>query len=827
MALELKFETTLEMLLAKNASDLEVSKHIKKEIKAYFASLDASYDQNHGKHFLLGHTRRIEAFIVALYRYVLKDSFKHYLPPINTIPIALVALGSFGREQLCIYSDLDIMIVYHDIPGYDLKPLMERVLYLAWDAGLKLGHRVHEVSDLMPASLTDITIKTAILESRFIYGSRTVWEDVLVALNEIRLMEQRSFVLQKLEENKKRLLKFPLGNEPSIKDGYGALREDNTLLWVCKAFYGVTFIKDLVGEIVDEGAYREFRSALEFLFRLRVAMHLVAKKKKDQLTFDIQPAVAEKLGFKGTSTRSAERVLLKRTFDAMMQIHTFTHTYTETICQKEHPEWYAKMERLEEGLYYKEGFFYGAHQTKGVSITRILKVIVHYPNASYDSSMIGFLAAAHYPKKLTKELSALLMRLFHFPNLYALLEVLYEASSLHRLFTPIKAVLGLAQFDRYHAMPVGLHTIYTIKALENIKDPYVQGVYEGLDAKERQLLKAVALFHDLGKGRIRDHSLVGADIFKRYAERIGFGIKEIESGALLIRHHTLLSYVALREDIYNEKTVFEFITRIGTREHLDMLYVLTYADVNGVSAKAYSSYNADLMRTLYRRCLQVIDKREQIDEAAIRQRKERALGQLERFKNISKVIQKKTLAIESNLFFIKYRPYEIVDMVERIADVDPISIRFRNEKRLMIDVMCKQPFNLGWFLSRFTHIDLAQMDIFRLFDGVRLFRMEFNQSVEEDFSRLKKPFLKREHIAIDFDHSLSYAAMRLHVENQKGLMAFIIETFDALKIDIATAKVSTHRGYARDIFLIEKETFNRCGMECILEKLCQKEASGK
>ena len=182
-----EFEQELETLIADRAADFEVARHFKQEIKHYFEQLPGRFEEkNGGKAFLVYHTRSIERFIIGLYRYVIRESFGDYLPPVNAIPIALVALGSFGREQLCVYSDLDLMIVYKEIKGFSVKPIIERVLYLAWDAGLKLGHRVHEVQELEAAAATDITIKTALLESRFFYGSRFLWIEVSNQLSHIR-----------------------------------------------------------------------------------------------------------------------------------------------------------------------------------------------------------------------------------------------------------------------------------------------------------------------------------------------------------------------------------------------------------------------------------------------------------------------------------------------------------------------------------------------------------------------------------------------------------------------------------------------------------------
>lgn len=811
------FNEKLEQLITAKASDFEVSKLFKEEIGAYMSSLDERYGKDHGKNFLISHTRTIENFIINIYKYVLRDSFGYYMPPTNAIPVALVALGSFGREQLCIYSDLDIMIAFKDVKGYDIKPLMERVLYLAWDAGLKLGHRVHEIHELEEAAKSDDTIKTAMLESRFFFGSKFIWMEIENKLEHIRKTDRELFWEAKLEENRQRLARYPISNEPSIKDGFGALREDNTLLWVLKTLQNIRYIKDMTPDPIDDEWYREFRIALEFLFRLRVAMHLVNRKKRDILLFEMQRDVADKLGFADTKTKTKERFLLKKTLASLVTIHAFSNYYISRFTESPAFE---KMEKRGDSLFYSEGMLYyddGPGET-------LKKFLDHYLEADepcrFHTSMYGYFKRLRVPDKIVPETKKLLARLFYRQDLYSLLLTLYEAGALERVFTPFKKVAHLAQFDRYHKSPVDRHSIETVRFLETIESEYIRALYEGLDEASKALLKLVALLHDVGKGRIRDHSEVGTVVFKGYAKQLGLEDAAIERGARLIHHHTLLSNTALREDLHSEKTILSFVSKIGDRQTLDMLYILTYADVNAVGSHIYTSFNADLMHELYKNASLMIDKKEQVGEAVKRKRREKNLMADPRFNTFTTQEQKKILKIESNLFFIKFKPDEIVDIAAMALTEESYSLRVENTRRFIVHLVTKQPFNLGWFLSQFVETDLVSMDIFRLFDRAKYFRMEFHDTLDESAESLRhlveaafdmsrrvqypKPKILKKEITIDCDHSLTYARMNLKTKNQKGLMASVIEVFDEMGIDITTAKISTVKNIARDLFLIEK-----------------------
>ena len=222
----------IEDLIGKNATDFEISKLFKAYIADYKKSLPELFEQNQGKDFLVKHTKALDKIIHLMYKTVLRQMFGNYLPMRNSIPVAVIALGSYGREQLCVHSDIDLMLVFEKCEGYNTNTILEKLLYLAWDAGLKLGHRVHESNKLLKASREDITIRTAMMESRFITGSAFVWHAVQRQLTAIRHDDPKSFILAKIDEAHARRKKYPSSMQPNIKESVGGLR-DSQLLFAC------------------------------------------------------------------------------------------------------------------------------------------------------------------------------------------------------------------------------------------------------------------------------------------------------------------------------------------------------------------------------------------------------------------------------------------------------------------------------------------------------------------------------------------------------------------------------------------------------------------
>ena len=191
----------VEELITKQANDFEISKVFKKYIKEYVASIDTTVDTNGGKDFFVKYTKTTDKFLISLYKYILRKNFQSYQPMSSSIPITLIALGSYGREQLCIYSDIDLMIVYEDIKGYNVKEIIQEFITLTWDCGLKMGTRVHELKDIQEEVKEDYTIKTAMIESRLIYGSKQLWFGFENVLNKIRNHEKDAFIKDKIAEH--------------------------------------------------------------------------------------------------------------------------------------------------------------------------------------------------------------------------------------------------------------------------------------------------------------------------------------------------------------------------------------------------------------------------------------------------------------------------------------------------------------------------------------------------------------------------------------------------------------------------------------------------
>jgi len=816
-------ELQLEDLIESNASDFTLSKCFKIHINEYKDSLLTLFARNQGKDFLVTHTKKLDSILSLMYKTVLRRMFGHYLPMRGSIPIALIALGSYGREQLCVHSDIDLMMVYEKNEGYNTAAILEKFLYLAWDAGLKLGHRVHEVNDLLKASREDITIKTAMMESRLIIGSPFTWNATLHRLNLIRHDNPQAFVLAKIKEAETRRKKFPFSMQPNIKEGVGGLRDSQLLYWIAKTLYGVNALRELTGTLFSDEQYREYRVALELLFRVRSALHLLGKKQQDQLVLDVMPTIARMLGF------IDERRLVTKLLEAQWRISNFTQIYVKKMARHYLVDSTAlavlRASRVSKGFYAVDHVLYSSYHLKTPSIDSLLELLLSLEDRvgwKFDESVLFHFTYVTIKHPMKTKTHTLLRKLFERNHFYAMLKLFYDAGILHQLIGAFKKVLHLPQFDGYHHYPVDLHSIECVKALEAIHDPNVAALYDALSSADKVLLKAVTLLHDTGKGRKQDHSEVGAKLILPFIQSIKLPASVHERATILVRYHTLMSNVAYRENLYSEKTLYQFMSKVKTPENLKLLYILTYADINGVGKGTYTNFGANLLHELYEASLEVSSQNDRLTDAIKRQNKEKRLLNDPDFGSLSKIDQKKLLSIESNLFFFKYTSDEIINLFKAAKVCQTFTFEIDIEQGLVLHIFRKVPLNLGYLLGKLSYLDVASMDIFTLFDSIKYFRIEFLQSLQEgtlefatsiieeafDMSKkldLPKPTIKPNEITLDCDHSLHYAQLNLNTTNQRGLLAYFVQLFDEAQINIATAKIHTDKNKARDHFLIEKQ----------------------
>ena len=826
----------IENVLEKKGSDFELSKLFKQYIKEYKESLPELFTKNQGKDFLVRHTKKLDSIIELMYKTILRRAFGNYLPMRSSIPIAIVALGSYGREQLCVHSDIDLLIVYKDVEGYNCELIIEKLFYLALDAGMKLGHRVHEIDDLFKASTEDITIKTSLMESRLITGSPFTWHATQRELNKIRLYEQKEFLLAKIKEAQERRKKYPTSMQPNIKESVGGLRDAQLIYWVAKTIYGINSTKELSGTVFSDEEYKEFRIALELLYRVRSALHLITNRQEDRLLLEYIPQVSKLLGFK------EQKKLASKVLEAQWRINNFAQIFVKKmvrpyIYDATHIPAFRK-NRLQHGFYRHKTRLYASFKLPPQKISNLLQLLINLEDKDYhfDAGFLRQFTIAKISYPLTNKIYKLIQELFKKAHIASFLKLFYDAGILPKLFPNFKKVMHLPQFDGYHHYPVDIHSIKCVQALENIQEPFLQTLYDNLSEDEKLILKIVVFFHDSGKGRKQDHSEVGAKLVVQFAKHLNLSEELTKMAVILVKQHILMSSVAFKENIHNEKTLYKFMSKVGDAKNLQLLYILTYADISGVGGDIYNSFNSKLLYDLYLSALEIAQNTGRITDAKKRLLIEAKVKNLDEFQELPALLRKKILRIESNLFFFKHSPQDIINIAKIAKETKEYSFRVKNVNSLSIEIYRRIPLNISYLLATLAHLNVASMEIFTLFDGIKYFKIEFIQNVDSNVLvevqdiidnafdmnkevKLKNVNIKKEEISIDCDHSLTHAELAIHTANQIGLLAYVMYKLETLNINIITAKIHSSKHKVRDSFLMEKQNDICNNVEKIYELL--------
>jgi len=599
--------------------------------------------------------------------------------------------------------------------------------------------------------------------------------------------------------------------EPNIKDGFGGIRDSNTLLWLSKVIFNYPNNSYLIPKYVNEEEFKEYRSALEFLFKTRVYLHLVAKKKVDTVYLEYQRDIALNLGYKDSPRLRAERKFIRDLLKSLWRVNTFCEITIKKIIKSylykmNFSE--AKQKRIDKNFYICQNTLYSNIYTKHTFkdyIQKILTIEKEYEKC--DISIVNNLKSKkeNLPKYLIK-------KLFYYKKLYPLFFALYRADKLDKIIPPFEKVKYLAQFDGYHQYPVDIHSLYTLKELNSIDE------FHKLNEKEKAILRFSAFFHDLGKGRSEDHSIVGAKIAKEFAENLKFPNPEIIEK--LIKHHTLMSNIAQREDIFNDKVILSFAEIVQNKEFLEYLYILTIADIKAVGKGVFNSYKEYLLKTLYENTLNALQNKELLNEISQRKRKEKMLLSKEEFKSLPAKLKKELLKSPSNQLFLQNSIQNILKILEWIKDINDKKIKFENEKHLVIHLAKKDTlnFSLGWFLEKLQKLNLNHLSIYKIGD-IKYFKIEFDKNVDEyDLPLIEKYIndafkpkviknkikFKKEEFEIDCNHSQNYISVKLKTEDKKGIISTIMDIFDKFDISVEDVKISSQKNIARDLFIIPK-----------------------
>ncbi|TNE47556.1 MAG: [protein-PII] uridylyltransferase [Sphingomonadales bacterium] len=538
---------------------------------------------------------------------------------------AILAVGGYGRAEMAPQSDVDIAFITPMRRAAWCEQVIEAMLYYLWDLGLKVGHSSRTIDDTIRMAREDLTIRTALLEGRFVWGERALYDETSHRFwAEVVKGSERQFLAQKLEERNarhKRMGDSRYVVEPNVKDGKGGLRDLQTLYWIGKYIHRVRSAAELVDVgLLTHNEYRGFRRAEGFLLAVRSHMHIITGRAEDRLTFDLQREVAARMNFADRPGKSAVERFMQFYFLQAKRVGSLTGVFLSHLDDE-----FA-------GRRARSGFFAGWKQrSRSLKGYRVFGGKIAAPSDNWFRNdpvrliEIFQLAEANeleiHPETMRQadRDSVLIKREMRhderanalFLDLLAgrnnpemVLRWMNEAGVFGRFVPDFGRVNAQMQFDMYHHYTVDEHTIRAIGLLARIEKGELESDHPRSTRlihrlNSRRALYVAVLLHDIAKGRGGDHSILGAAVAQELCPRFGLSDSETELVSWLVRQHLLMSATAFRRDLTDPKTIEDFVGEVQSLERLRNLMILTAVDIRAVGPGTWNSWKGQLLGELY------------------------------------------------------------------------------------------------------------------------------------------------------------------------------------------------------------------------------------
>ncbi|MDQ6988251.1 MAG: [protein-PII] uridylyltransferase, partial [Mariprofundaceae bacterium] len=543
--------------------------------------------------------------------------------PASSESIDFVAVGGYGRAELAPQSDWDVWFLLPDDVHDEMQQDIEAFLYVMWDMNAKIGHAVRSVAQTLDHIKEDWNSATAAQEMRLLCGKGDVFAELKRKIAVFFKKQRKKFIAAKLLEHQARHQRT--GNtafmmEPDIKECQGGLRDVQSVFWIAKAWYGVDNVEDLAkNKHISPREMQDLCSAQDFLWRCRVGLHLEAKRPSDRLSFEQQASLADMMGYSAVAHRPAVDGLMKDYFRQAGRITRVTGLLLQDFEEKLHPIRWRRCKKI-------NAVFNTVGKQVGLQHVDVFKRdplnLLRIFNVGQDEHRWLSSAALRQIREDVRliddgfrdnpEAHRIFLRILRHPrNVFWALKEMNATGVLGRFMSDFRDVVGLGQFNQYHAYTVDEHTIRAVGEARNMMHhdreerlPLAQEVIHRL--KRPDLLYLALIFHDIAKGMAGDHSVNGEKLAREFCLHIGLTEDGAALVAWLVREHLTMAMVSQRSDLSDPEVIQNFANKVGSMERLNNLLCLTVADIAAVGPNVWNDWKGALLSQLYHATRQVL-----------------------------------------------------------------------------------------------------------------------------------------------------------------------------------------------------------------------------
>ncbi len=779
---------------------------------------------------------------------------------LDEFQISLIAVGGYGRGELHPYSDVDILLLTQTDIELELEERISSFITQLWDIKLDIGHSVRCVKECLKQAINDVTVATNLMEMRQIAGNETLTQQLLPLLNEDVFWTSEKFFIAKRAEQEKRHQQYhgaAYTLEPNIKASPGGLRDIQTIAWVAKRHFLADSLEELVQhKYLYPNELAELIEAQDYLWRMRFALHFVAKRSENRLLFDYQADVAKMMGFGDEGKAPVER-MMKRFFRIIARVGELN-----TILLQR----------------FKQEIIHDPEQSISKTINQDFELVNKLINTTNNrifmrpAKMIEmFLIIAQEPEikgihshtlRLMRNarrrlISGLIdyaqcrrifMQIIKHPRGLGLAFNLMHRHGIIGSYLPLwRNIVGQMQFDLFHAYSVDEHSYRVVKNLyqfsqkeHNHKYPLCSKIMQKI--RKPEVLYLSGIFHDIAKGRGGDHAKLGAVDALLFCQSHQVSKHDSNMVSWLVENHLLMSVTAQRRDIHDENVIRTFGEIVRDEAHLDYLYCLTVADMRATNESLWNSWKANLLHDLYFNTLRAFRRglsKPVETRSKIRENQQQALDILAN----GEIDKRQLTALWQEFrvdYFLRYSPEQIARHCERIIGHDraePLVIISPKPYRggTEVFVFSKEKINTfantvellgmkklsihdakiittktGYTVNTFIILDSRGKALKESYQTIEITQALSNKLKQDNYCEIPLQPARREVKQFKFKPKVSFikinAKSKTMIEiialDRPGLLSNIAQVFQRLQINIHSAKITTFGEKADDVFTI-------------------------
>lgn len=783
----------------------------------------------------------------------------------------IVALGGFGRRELSPKSDVDLLFLTSSKRSASANAFTGYLVRMLWDSGLELGHSVRSLSELRHALKTDLDLKTALLDGRWICGDEELKADLAALKSMVREKEGGGLLAGKLEETRRRWRKF--GNsyhliEPNIKESPGGLRDYQTIRWIGMVLPWSGTLEGLYRlAVIDRGEIGDIQRAFDFLLRARNELQLFSQRNWNVLTVDIQRTVAEGLGYAGedgflpverfmvdyyTNSRSIYRALERFLAETQGRgaLRIFEGALYRRVGTKRLDQLDVRLRR--DKLKSDPLFVFKELISRGGRLSPHLERRIRgtIGGDAVDESMVERMQASFCELLLMPGRKAPAIRSMH------------ELGVLKHIFPPFDKLTCLKRYDLYHQYTADEHSLQAVSYLEDLVDReggLLPRLYD--EVAEKTELYLATLLHDIGKFATRGHAVAGARMVEELLSAFPLPTKTKATIVFLVRNHLLLSHFSQRRDMEDRDTSMQFVRRVKNHINLKLLYLLTYADLRATGAGVWTGWKESLLEDLYYKASGILAEKTEQRSAygrTIEARRERMIAACD-----GRALRE---TMEAHLNGLPVRYLMVVSpaqakmhlkMINRLKR-SPAVTSFRRLRHSIELAICTRdrPFRLSQLCGvitihdfnilgafAFTRSDGIVIDLFHTenLDRSLALPVEAKQNIDRTLNEVLRGTIDLEeayglHVkkwkrrapsgiqipcTVEFENELSKECtiIDLTARDRPGLLYMITRVLSEEGLDIQSAQITTRGGLVADSFYIRNASGGKLDDAAVMRRI--------